>query len=113
MAAAASAASSVAASGETAAALAALQAEVAALRQGLALMLETQATHTEMLRSLMEASAAPAASESALSDALAKIAGILTRQTNGLEAIQAVLLRLPEDVGQTVAAGVREALSRG
>ena len=106
-------AGNAAADTDTARVLAALQAEVAVLRQGLTLMLETQATHTEMLRSLMEASAAPAASESALSDALAKIAGILTRQTNGLEAIQAVLLRLPEDVGQTVASGVREALSRG
>jgi hypothetical protein len=106
-------AGSAGAEADTATTLAALQAEVAGLRQGLTLMLETQATHTEMLRHLMEAAAAPGESESALSDALAKIAGILTRQTNGLEAIQAVLLRLPEDVGQTVAAGVREALSRG
>jgi hypothetical protein len=106
-------ASSAAAEADTATVLAALQAEVVGLRQGLTLMLEAQATHTEMLRSLMAASAAPAESEAVLSDALAKIAGILTRQTNGLEAIQAVLLRLPQDVGQTVAEGVREALSRG
>jgi chemotaxis response regulator CheB len=98
---------------DTAMALAALQAEVAGLRQGLALMLETQATHTEMLRRLMEASMAPGESETALSETLARIAAILARQTNGLEAIQTVLLRLPQDVGQTVAAGVREALSRG
>ena len=97
----------------TATALAALQAEVAGLRQSLALMLETQATHTEMLRSLMEAAAAPDGPETTLSDALGKIAAILTRQTGGLEAIQAVLLRLPQDVGQTVAEGVREALPRG
>jgi hypothetical protein len=96
-----------------AAALAALQAEVAGLRQSLALMLETQDTHTEMLRRLLEAAAAPTRPETALSDALTRIAGILTRQTEGLAAIQSVLLRLPEDVGQAVAAGVREALSRG
>ena len=101
------------AAADTATVLAALQAEVAGLRQGLALMLETQATHTEMLRALMEASAAPGESETALTDALARIAAILTRQTSGLEAIQAVLLRLPQDVGQTVAQGVREALSGG
>lgn len=98
---------------DIAAAVTALQVEVAGLRQSLALMLETQATHTEMLRSLMAAAAAPGKSEMALSDTLAKIAGILSRQTKGLEAIQAVLLRLPQDVGQTVAEGVREALSRG
>ena len=98
---------------DTATALAALQAEVAGLRQGLALMLETQATHTEMLRTLIEASAAPVESETTLTDALARIATILTRQTAGLEATQAVLLRLPQDVGQTVAQGVREALSGG
>jgi chemotaxis response regulator CheB len=97
----------------TAAALAALATEVAGLRQSLALMLETQATHTEMLRHLMEAAAAPDESETALSDTLAKIAGILSRQTGGLEAIQAVLLRMPQDVGESVAAGVREALSGG
>jgi hypothetical protein len=98
---------------DMATALAALQAEVAGLRQGLALMLETQAIHTEMLRHLMGAAAVPAESENILSDALAKIATTLTRQVGGLEAIQAVLLRLPQDVGQTVAEGVREALSRG
>ncbi len=100
-----------AAAADTATALAALRTEVAGLRQGLALMLETQATHTEMLRTLMEAAAAPGESETALSDTLAKIAAILTRQASGLDALQAVLLRLPEDVGQTVAQGVRQALS--
>jgi chemotaxis response regulator CheB len=93
--------------------LAALRAEVAALRQALALMLEAQATQTEMLRQLMAAAATPSESETALSEALAQIAAILNRQTSGLEAVQAVLLRLPEDVGQSVAAGVREALSGG
>jgi len=94
-------------------ALAALTAEVAGLRQGLALMLETQATHTEMLRALLEAAATPGGSETVLSDSLAQIAAILSRQTAGLEAIRGVLQRLPQDVGQTVATGVREALSGG
>jgi hypothetical protein len=98
---------------DAAAAMAALTVEVSGLRQSLALMLETQATHSEMLRRLLEASAAPAGPETALAESLAKIAGILSRQTGSLEAIQAVLLRLPQDVGRTVAEGVREALSGG
>lgn len=105
--------SPAAAGGETTAALAALQAEVATLRQTLGLMLETMETHTEMLRRLMQAATAPGEAETELSEALAQIAGLLTRQSGGLEAIQAVLLRLPEDIGQSVAAGVREALSDG
>jgi chemotaxis response regulator CheB len=98
-------------SADLATVLTALQAEVSGLRQGLALMLETQATHTEMLRALLEAAAAPGEPETALTDTLAQIAAILARQTSGLDAIQAILLRLPQDVGQTVAQGVREALS--
>ena len=98
---------------DAAAAVVALTAEVAGLRQSLALMLETQAAHSEMLRQLLLASAAPTEPETALAESLAKIAGILARQTGSLEAIQAVLLRLPQDVGQTVAEGVREALSGG
>jgi hypothetical protein len=98
---------------DTATALTALTAEVAGLRQGLALMLETQATHTEMLRRLMEAAAAPGAPETELSEALARIAATLTHFADGLGTIRAVLGRLPQDVGQAVAEGVREALSRG
>jgi len=98
---------------EAAVVLAALTAEVAGLRQSLALMLETQATHSEMLRQLLIASGAPAEPETALAESLAKIAGMLSRHTGSLEAIQTVLLRLPHDVGQTVAEGVREALSGG
>jgi len=89
--------------------LAALQAEVAGLRQGLGLMLETQATHTEMLRQLLMA-ATPGEPETALADSLAQIAAILTRQSGALEAVKAILARLPQDVGQTVAQGVREVL---
>ncbi len=80
------------------------------MRQGLGLMLETQATHTEMLRQLLMAAAAPGEPETALADSLAQIAGILTRQSGVLEAVKAILTRLPQDVGQTVAQGVREAL---
>ena len=110
---AAPATSSAAAGPATESAVVALQAEVAILRQTLALMLETMETHTEMLQRLMEAAAAPGEAETALSNALADIAVLLTRQSGGLETIQAALLRLPEDIGRSVAAGVREALSDG
>ena len=101
------------AAGETATALAALTAEVAGLRQGLRLMLETQATHTEMLRALLEAAATPSEPETALFDTLARIAALVSQQTSRLAEIHMVLRRLPQDVGQTVAAGVRQALSGG
>jgi hypothetical protein len=97
----------------TTATLAAFQAEVSGLRQGLTLMLETQSTHTEMLRVLLTAAAAQTEPEEALSDALARIAAILGDQTGKLAAMHTTLLRLPQDVGQAVAEGVRAALPRG
>ena len=96
---------------EAIAALRALATEVAGLRQSLALMLEAQETQSEMLRRLLEAAAAPGGPENELSDKLAQLAAILQRQTGTLEAIRSMLMRLPQDVGQTVAQGVREALS--
>ena len=96
---------------EATAALAALTAEVAGLRQSLALMLETQATHSEMLRRLLEAAAAPAEPENRLADALAQIAATLRDQGRQIEAVEAILRQLPVDVGQAVGRGVRDALS--
>jgi hypothetical protein len=93
--------------------LAALQAEVAGLRQGLGLMLETQATHTEMLRHLLTAAAAPEAAESTLADNLTRIATTLDRQSGDLEALRTVLDGLPREIGAMVAQGVREALGEG
>jgi hypothetical protein len=65
---------------EATAALATLTAEVARLRQSLALMLETQATQSEMLRQLLEAAAAPTEPENRLADVLAQIAATLRDQ---------------------------------
>ena len=73
---------------EATAALAALTAELAGLRQSLALMLETQATHSEMLRRLLEAAAAPAEPENRLADALAQIAATLRDQGRQMSARQ-------------------------
>lgn len=96
---------------EATAALAALTAEVAGLRQSLALMLETQATHSEMLRQLLEAAAAPTEPETRLADVLARIAATLRDQGRQIEAVEAILRQLPADVGQAVGRGVRDALS--
>ena len=95
---------------DVATAVTALTAEVAGLRQSLALMLETQATHSEMLRQLLEAAAAEEP-DSALVDTLAQIAARLREQGRQLEAVEALLRQLPADVGQAVGRGVRDALS--
>jgi ABC-type transporter Mla subunit MlaD len=91
--------------------LAALTAEVAGLRQSLALMLETQATHTEMLRALLEAATAPEGPEDRLAAALAQIAATLRDQGRQLESVEGVLRQLPADVGRAVGQGVRAALA--
>lgn len=90
--------------------LAGLQADLAALRQGLGLMLETQAVHSELLRQLLVAAAAPAEAEGPLADSLAEIAGLLARQGDSLAALQGQLAGLPREVGDSVAHGVRDAL---
>jgi hypothetical protein len=99
------------AAGESAAALTALMAEVAGLRQSLALMLETQGTHSKILRQLLEAAAAPVEPENRLAVALEQVAATLRDQGQQLGAVEAVLRQLPADVGQAVGQGVREALS--
>jgi hypothetical protein len=90
--------------------VAALRRAVERLEQGLRLMLETQATHTELLGKLMEAAAKPGAPEDALSDALAQIATALRQQTDSMGAIQASFAALPDQVADAVAEGVRDAL---
>lgn len=100
-------------SGDLAGTLKALQTEVAALRQSLSLMLETQATHTEMLRQVLEAASAPVPGEGSLTETLSRISAALTQYANGLGAIRTVLERLPADVGAAVAQAMRDTLPRG
>ena len=97
--------------GDTASELAGLRTAVDRLTQGLQLMLETQATHTEMLRAVLQATAHAGPQEQELADVLARIAATLLGQTGRLEAILVVLRSLPSDVGTAVAASVRDGLA--
>lgn len=80
------------------------------LTQGLTLMLETQATHTEMLRQLLQAAAAPMPEESPVAEALTKLAATIAAQTLLLHEVGRGLERLPGEVGREVAGGLRAAL---
>ena len=62
-------------------------------------------------QALRRSSSATTPSEPDMADALAQIAAILSRQTNGLEAVESMLLRCCRMSGQTVVGGVRKALS--
>ncbi len=96
---------------DVAAELAALRLSVERLSQQVQEVLETQATHSEMLQRIEEAAAAPVAPEHALADTLAQIAAILGEQTHRLRAIEAVMAQLPADVGVAVGQAVRDGLA--
>ena len=97
--------------GDVAGELAGLRTAVDRLTQGLQLMLETQATQTEMLRAVLEAASSPAPADRELSDLLARIAATLQAQGGSLQAILKTLTSLPADVGTAVAASVRDGLA--
>jgi hypothetical protein len=90
--------------------LAALRLAVERLTQGLQLMLETQATHTEMLRQLQEAAAAEP-EPSPVADTLAQLAATLRHHSEVLEGVRVGLEGLPGEVGSAVAQGMRAALA--
>jgi hypothetical protein len=83
---------------------------VGRLTQGLTLMLETQATHTEMLRQLLMAASGPMPEESPVADALTKLAATIAAQTLLLHEVNRSLGRLPDEVGREVVGGLRAAL---
>jgi ABC-type transporter Mla subunit MlaD len=89
-----------------------LRQSVDRLTQGLQLMLETQATHSEMLGKLLVAATQPTPQETELGAVLARIAALLGDQTRQLEAVRTILKALPADVGTAVAASVRDGLAR-
>ena len=97
--------------GDVAGELAGLRTAVDRLTQGLQLMLETQATQTEMLRAVLEAASSPAPADRELSDQLARIAATLQAQGGSLQAILKTRPSLPADVGTAVAASVRDGLA--
>ena len=83
-----------------AAELARLRDTVETLTQGLRMMVETQATHTEMLQAIMEA-ATEEAGESPLPGLLTQIVQRLDEQTEVLHRIEAVASGRPEDDDET------------
>ena len=89
----------------------ALRLAVDRLTQGLTLMLETQATHTEMLLQVLIAASDPTSEESPVAEALTKLAATIAAQTLLLHEVNRSLERLPEEVGREVAGGLRAALS--
>ncbi len=90
--------------------LSSLREAVDKLEQGLRLMLETQETHSEMLRQILLAAAAPAKPEEKLSELLAGLLGTLKGQQAELSAIGTIMRSLPKDIGSAVAGAVADGL---
>lgn len=90
--------------------LARLRAAVDRLEQGLTLMLEIQATHSEMLREILQAAAAPVEPEHPLTGVLAGLIAAMNGQQAELKRIGAAMHSLPADVGAAVAEAVRDGL---
>jgi hypothetical protein len=95
---------------ELGAELAELRAAVDRLEQGLRLMLETQATHSEMLREILQAAAVPVEPETPLTGVLAGLIAAMNEQQAELKTIGAVMQSLPADVGAAVGAAIRGGL---
>ncbi|HXW71153.1 MAG TPA: hypothetical protein VEK34_06930 [Methylocella sp.] len=95
---------------EIASELASLREAIDRLEQGLGLMLDTQGTHSELLREILHAAAVPTEAEQPLTDMVAQLISTMNEQHAELTAIGAVLRRLPADVGLAVAGAVRNGL---
>jgi hypothetical protein len=91
--------------------LAGLRVAVERLTQGLRLMLETQATQTEMLRAVLEAATQPPPEGGQLEIALDSILTQLRDQSGRLERIVEATQTLPAEIGAAVAASVRDGLA--
>ena len=97
-------------SSEIASEIAALREAIARLEQGLGLMLETQGTHSEMLREILRAAATPPEAEQPLTEMIGQLIATMKGQHAELAAIGDVMRRLPADVGSAVAGAVRDGL---
>ncbi len=97
-------------SSEIASELASLREAIERLEQGLRLMLETQAAHSEILQEILHAAAAPAEPEQELAGVIAGLIATMNGQHAELAAIGAMMRRLPADIGSAVAAAVRDGL---
>ena len=91
--------------------LAQLRLAIERLTQGLQMVVETQQTHTEMLRDLLTAAAAPEPKNSLLSEALAEVAAGLRDQMTSLNVVQRTLAQLPAEVGAAVTQSLQAALA--
>ena len=80
-----------------------------AIVQSLRLMVETQATHGEMLRAVLEAAAEPVG-DSPLADTLSRIHTTLQTQTDSLVRLGAIMAGLSGDVETAVIRGVHRAV---
>jgi hypothetical protein len=80
-----------------------------AIVQSLRLMVETQATHGEMLRAVLEAAAEPVG-DSPLADTLGRIHATLQTQTDALVRLGAIMAGLSGDVETAVICGVHRAV---
>lgn len=91
--------------------IAGLRTDVQALTQGLILMQEGQATHTEMLRELLQM-AGQEPGPSPLADALAQIVVLLTANQAAVERLGGQLATLPEQLGSQVAHAITLAVAK-
>ena len=86
-----------------------LRIDMQALTQGLILMQENQATHTEMLRELLQM-AAEDPGPNPLADVMAQILRVLTGNQAAVERLAGQLADLPEQLGNQMAQAVERAL---
>ena len=80
-----------------------LRRSVDQLVHGLQAMVETQATHTEMIRRLLVAATAPSDPEHHVARQLEQVVGLLVSQGVQMRTIGTTLKTLPADVGSAVA----------
>lgn len=98
-------------SGEVAAELAKLRHSIDLLEQGLSQMLETAATHTEMLHKLLVAATADTKPEQDLAILLTAVVARLADNNVALRALGKAMADMPQTVGQAVASEMAQALA--
>jgi ABC-type transporter Mla subunit MlaD len=91
--------------------VAGLRSDMRALTQGLGLMLDAQATHTAMLRQLLEAATADPG-PSPIAETLQEILSVLTASQETLESLATDAESLPERVAQQLADALVDAAYR-
>jgi hypothetical protein len=97
--------------GEVAAELARLSRSVELLEQGLSQMLDTMATHTELLSKLLIAATADTKPEQDLAVVLKGVGARLAENQVALRGVERAMVELPGHVGQAVATEMANALA--